>query len=274
MNGEFRALLFPFLVIALALAFPARGGVVRGKVYDAAEPNKVLPGIDVQISSVNQESEKGITNAKGDYLVKVSAAIGTTIHASYGGGGYGTLKMDIAMEQEEVEKNVGLVRPNSDDQKYWVKIIENWPSGGDRAELWRKADQLDISAVAKVSLSKALEQTTPQAAWKYPEIKAYSGTDLSDVKSLVALVEAALEEKDLVPAKKGIIGESPSLNSLPVQVVADVFAESLRSKNKAEQATNLEFIRASWGPEIQTQTHERISKFAVFDRSSNPFEHD
>jgi hypothetical protein len=253
--------LFSLVLLLLPFSFSAGGAcVLRGKVYDAAEPDKGLAGIDIQIDWANQSQQKVISNAKGNYLVKVDAKLGTTVHASYGGAGYGTLQTDFTFESDDVEKNVGLVKPKSDDQTYWSKFIKNSSSGSDKSIAWQKAAALEISWIAKISLSKELLQTTPEAAIKYPEVKVYSAVELSDAKLLDALVQSALDQKNLVPTKQEIVDQKSSLKWLPNTIYADILADNLKTKGEAEQATNLELIRTSWGPDVQIKTQQSISK--------------
>jgi hypothetical protein len=252
--------LFSFVLVVMLFSFSAEAAcVVRGKVYDAAEPDKGLAGIDIQIEWANQSQQKVISNTKGEYLVQVDAKVGTTVHASYGGAGFGTLQTDFTFESDEVEKNVGLVRPRSDDQTYWSKFIGNSSLGSDRSVAWQKAAALGVSAIAKISLSKELLKTTPEAVIKYPEIKAYSAVKLSDAKLLDALVQSTLDQKNQVPTRQQVLDQEPALKALPDYVCADVFADHLKNKGQAEQATNLEFIRASWGPDVQNKTREGIA---------------
>ena len=263
MSSKCRISFVSVVLLPLIFALSSNGGLVRGKVYDAAEPEKGLPGIDIQISWASQDQQIGVSNAKGEYVITVDAAVGTTVHATYGGGGYGILKVDIPLEREEIERNVGLVRPKSDDSAYWAMFIEKSSSPSDRTKAWQMVNEFDISTVAKITFSKVLVQTAPEAVTRYPELKLYSDTKLADAKLLDAIVQAALDQKNRVPEKQEVINKEPSVTQLPNPVVADVFADNLEKKDKRERVINIGLIGDSWGPDIQTRTNDRILRKAV-----------
>jgi hypothetical protein len=259
--------LSPILML-LIFTFSADGGTIEGNIVDAVDQKK-LAAINVRIFTGDPKPNGGISNASGYYSIVVNASFGTKVQASYGGRGYETCSMEITIGSETIKQDISLVKSESTkDTAYWMKVIQNSSSPDGPLIVWR---QSDLSALARVSFSQALDQTAPQVANQLPELRIYSETNPEDAKLLNRLVQETLNNNNSIPGKIEVVKQRPSLKGLPDLVIANIFADNLKTVDKVQQQVDLGIIGATWGPNVQKQTQTHLSKAAeMFGKFESP----
>jgi hypothetical protein len=247
---------------------PCAAGVIKGRIYDIAAPDKGLPSIEVVMETAGNKITTVLTNCDGDYLVKVDVQVGASITGRYhDGDDYGAAASTFLLDKEVVEKNVYLFKKESPENvDYYNKAVENtiqnldvsaWTGGV--VGLWKFSDNLGLSTLGKIDLSRVLIKKDPEIASGNPDIVIYNDADPDTVNSFTAFVQASLDKDHRLPTKNQAQEVAPQTTILPKEVIADVFGTKLAKKPEIKE-NEVDQLGMTWGQDIKNKTRDNLVK--------------